>query len=260
VSGDTKAQFDSAHAGSKCKVTRADDSVLGSDYKLWPCYDKNDCECGCMQPLIGKPTCGNSRKRRAQPSAGKENVKPAERRSKRQKQAVNYCEVDDQNSGTVVEAGCCAQYRVPQCSAHGRFAQHGFERAVNATRSVLSRLNADLIVVLQWKVAVTDPSCNGVDRANGTARRGDQKGQSSGQWASGKLHSVDVVVARQHDNVVVALAGVEVQGSSHKNQRTKEQDAGKSEWAGFKIEAVDADDSQAEMEDIIEGMLDSVTV
>lgn len=120
----------------------------------------------------------------------------------------------------------------------------------------LSEEKSDLCIMLEWGVALTDPSCNGVDRANGTVRRGDQKGQSSGQFMSGERHRVDVVLAQIVDGYgAVALAGLEVQGSSHKDAWTKLRDAEKSEYVGFPIWSVEADATEEELQLIIEGML-----
>jgi hypothetical protein len=207
-----------------------------------------------MMALAGKPTRGSHHGRAAQPN--KENVRPAERRSKRQKQSVNYCEQDAAESDVAVEPKPCAQYSVPQCTAHGRFEKKGHRRAVTVMQRALSEEKSDLCIMLEWGVALTDPSCNRVDRANGTARRGDQKGQSSGQFMSGERHRVDVVLAQIVDGYgAVALTGLEVQGSSHKDEWTKLRDAEKSEYAGFPIWSVEADATEEELQLIIEGML-----
>lgn len=232
-------QHSYVHAGEPGQSNvHTGNNILAAKYALYECFDSTDCKCGCVRPLVKEPTRGSSHVRRRKP-VGKENVQP-ERRSKRCKMAVQYCEDSDCDDISAADAASAhegaepaANYSVPQCTAHGRQQQRGVARAVRAVQQQIAGSNFK--VVLEWPVALTSPKCNGVDRANGKARRGDQKGRSNGQWMSGQRHKVDIVVAQQEGDQLVALSGLEVQGTSHDNAWTKLSDAQKVQLAGFPL-------------------------
>lgn len=247
-------------AGAGARESGHDNSVLPEGSVLYRCFDQDDNECGCVVPLMGKPTCGNSRKR-VRAAHNKENERPAQRRSTRDRKAVQYTEVSDEDSDSDAAHACVApaadaadEYAVPQCHAHGRSKKKGVALAIQVLQKQVAGLS-ELKVITEWPMVATVPDCNGVDRANGSARGGDQKGQSSGQFVAGKRHKLDIVLARQDDAGLVALAALEVQGTSHNKIKVNKQDATKAETAGFHVEPVCADACEQEMRAAVGSML-----
>lgn len=229
--------------------TIANRYLPAEEFKLYPCYNKHDERCGCYQPYAKNkaPTQGSHH---SVPGTHKRATRAAAeptRRSKRGRRAVQYTELSDDSTGSVTatETGddeaasrSRAQCKVPQCSAHGQKPKQGHDRVVEAVKS---KMSSDCIVVIEYPVKLDAEG--GKERLHASApRRGQQKTKSAGQYAAGRCHRVDIVMAKQlHDGSVQALAGWEVQGAEHSNSRAIRNDATKAKLAGFHVEPVHAD-------------------
>ena len=243
------------HAGKRAiSSEQATNDVLPGRYKLHHCYNASDKKCGCRRPHAKPPTRGAEHERPDHVHAPRENIASAGnvRRSGRAKKHVDYTEEVSEARGNRERASSSAaereKYKVPQCKAHGRDAQAGMACVMAQLRQASKDAGLALEIIQEWPIAVGGSGTNGVDRKNSKARRGRQKSKHSGEFAGGRLHKVDLVLAKYENQRYVAVAGLEVQGTSHGTTAVQQFDKTKSEEAGFRILSIAAD---AEKEDML---------
>lgn len=141
-----------------------------------------------------------------------------------------------------------ANYKVPQCSAHGLFAEKGTAPLV---ANVRSKKRESEIVMVQYAVAIDEEE--GKERCVGARRRGPKKCVHAGEYRAGRDHTVDVVLAQKlaEPHAVRVIAGWEVSGEEHGRVPDAKEDERKMKNAGFHIEHVTTDAQLSVIDDAV---------